>query len=151
MWHRKSLESSFQWTRRNIHIDTECRDHRLVRLSVTVTIHLVFIRSLYDMEDRCLPLFFDLVNVGKEVSKWLPIVLLVEWRRHNKWPIFVGREALLNLKKKESLLPIISTENVLQPKSEHIGPSADAFYWAWEWGQTVQHRSSTFWWMAWWT
>jgi hypothetical protein len=60
-------------------------------------------------EDRCPPLFFDLVNVGEEVSKQLPTVCVVEWRRRNKCTTFVGREALLNLQK-QSLLLIISTE-----------------------------------------
>jgi len=64
-------------------------------------------------EDRCPPLFFDLVDVGKEVSKRLPTVPLVEWRRHDKCTIFVGKEASLNLKK-QSLLPIISMENVYE-------------------------------------
>jgi hypothetical protein len=62
-------------------------------------------------EDRCPPLFFNLVDVGKEVSKRLPTVPLVEWRRRNKCTSYVGREASLNLKK-HLLLPIISTENI---------------------------------------
>ncbi len=120
IWHRKSSESSFQWTR-NIHIDTKCRDHRLICSSIIVTLRLVFIRFLYT-EDRCPPLFFDLVNVGKEVSKRLPTVPLVEWRRHDKCTIFVGEETSLNLKK-QSLLPIISTENV----DEHTATKIRAY------------------------
>jgi len=52
------------------------------------------------MEDRCPPLFFDPVNICKEIFKWLPTVLLVEWRRRNKCTIFVGKSASLNLKKR---------------------------------------------------
>ena len=92
-----SSKSSFQWTRRNIHIDTECRDHGLVCSSIAVLVRLVFIKSLY--KNRCPPLFFDLVDVAEEVRKRLPTVPVVEWRRHNKCTVFVSREASLNLKK----------------------------------------------------